>query len=274
MRRPVNSFLFWLATVFVLFVVLAPISWIFVTALKIPRDIYALDLTRLVVFSPTLDNFWYLFSQTPYWHEFGNTVIISVVSTVLVMLVSLPAAYSFARWNTGSGHLLFITISTRMFPAVVAAIPMFFLYKQLHIADTHIGIIMLYTYFNMSFATFLLYGFFREIPEELEQAALIDGYGRMEIFRKVIFPLIGPGAAITAVFCLVFAWNEFLYALLFTRLAARTLSLGISSLWGAIEIQWGPMAAGIAVGILPTLIAAWFMQRYIVRGLTFGAVKG
>lgn len=274
MRRPVNSFLFWLATAFVLFVVLAPISWIFVTAFKSSGDIYTLNLAKLFVFKPTLDNFWYLFNQTPYWHEFKNTAIISVVSTLLVMLVSLPAAYSFARWNTGSGHLLFITISTRMFPAVVAAIPMFFLFRQLHLGDSHIGIIMLYTYFNMSFATFLLYGFFREIPEELEQAALIDGYGRMQILRKVIFPLIGPGAAITAVFCLVFAWNEFLYALLFTRLAARTLSLGISSLWGAIEIQWGPMWAGIAMSILPTLIAAWFMQRYIIRGLTFGAVKG
>jgi multiple sugar transport system permease protein len=274
MKRPVNSFLFWLATAFVLFMVLAPISWIFVTAFKSSGDIYTLNLAKLFVFKPTLDNFWYLFNQTSYWHEFKNTAIISVVSTVLVMLVSLPAAYSFARWNTGSGHLLFITISTRMFPAVVAAIPMFFLFRQLHLGDSHIGIIMLYTYFNMSFATFLLYGFFREIPEELEQAAMIDGYGRMQILRKVIFPLIGPGAAITAVFCLVFAWNEFLYALLFTRIAARTLSLGISSLWGAIEIQWGPMAAGIAMSILPTLIAAWFMQRYIVRGLTFGAVKG
>jgi multiple sugar transport system permease protein len=274
MRRRVNSFLFWLATAFVLFVVVAPISWIFVTAFKTSTDIYTLNLAKLFVFKPTLDNFWYLFSQTPYWHEFKNTAIISVVSTLLVMVVSLPAAYSFARWNTGSGHLLFITISTRMFPAVVAAIPMFFLYRQLHLGDTYIGIIMLYTYFNMSFATFLLYGFFREIPEELEQAALVDGYGRMQILRKVIFPLIGPGAAITAVFCLVFAWNEFLYALLFTREAARTLSLGISSLWGAIEIQWGPMAAGIGISILPTLIAAWFMQRYIIRGLTFGAVKG
>lgn len=274
MRRRVNSLLFWLVTAAVLFAVIAPILWVYITALKSPDAIYSLDLTKLFVFKPTLDNFKYLFSQTPFWHEFRNTAIISVVSTVLVMLVSLPAAYSFARWNTGSGHLLFITISTRMFPAVVAAIPFFLMYKTLHLSDTHIGLILLYLYFNMSFATFLLFGFFREIPEELEQAALVDGYGRMQIFRRIILPLIAPGAAITAMFCLVFSWNEFLFALLFTRLSARTLSLGISSLWGAIEIQWGPMAAGVGLAILPTLIAAWFMQRYIIRGLTFGAVRG
>jgi len=274
MRRRRNSVLFWFGAVVVLFVVTAPILWIYLVAVKSPADIYSLDLTKLFVFAPTLDNFKYLLGQTPFGHEFLNTAIVSVVSTVLVMLVSLPAAYSFARFNTGSGHLLFVTISTRMFPAVVAAIPLFFAYKTLGISDTHVGLILLYLYFNMSFATFLLFGFFREIPEELEQAAMVDGYGRMEIFRKIIFPLIKPGASITAVFCLVFAWNEFLFALLFTRLNAKTLSLGISSLWGAIEIQWGPMAAGVGLAILPTLIIAWFMQRYIIRGLTFGAVKG
>ncbi|MBA7647768.1 Diacetylchitobiose uptake system permease protein DasC [subsurface metagenome] len=273
MRRGVNPFLFWFGTAAVLFVVIVPLLWVYITAFKSPADIYTLDLTKMFVFEPTLENFNYLFSQTPFWHELRNTAIVSVVSTVLVMLVSLPAAYSFARWNTGSGHLLFITISTRMFPAVVAAIPLFFMYKTLNLSDTHFGLILLYLYLNMSFATFLLFGFFREIPKELEEAARVDGYGRLQIFRKIVFPLVAPGAAITAMFCLVFSWNEFLFALLFTRLGTRTLSLGISSLWGAIEIQWGPMAAGVGLAILPTLIAAWFMQRYIIRGLTFGAVR-
>jgi len=247
---------------------------VYLTAFKAKVDIYHLGLDKFVIFSPTLANFHYLFTKTEFIPRFENSLIMVFASTALVMAVSLPAAYSFARWNTGSGHLLFVTISTRMFPAAVAAIPFFFTYKALGLLDTHFGLILLLFYFNMSFATFLLFGFFREIPPELEQAAMVDGYGRFEIFRKIIFPLIKPGAAITTVFCLVWAWNEFLFSFLFTKMNAVPVSVAMSLFWGSMEISWGAMAAAVALGILPTLIVAWLMQRYIIRGLTFGAVKG
>lgn len=270
----VKRVLFWVLTAIVLIVVLGPLVWIYLTAFKSPADIFAGGLARQFLFTPTLDNFKRMFTQYPFLSSLLNTLIVSIVSTALVMVVSVPAAYSFARWNTGGGHLLFVTVSTRMFPGVVAALPFFILYRNAGLLDTHIGLILLYTYFNMSFATFLLYGFFREVPVELEQAALIDGYGRFDIFRRVVLPLILPGIATTAVFCLIWSWNEFLYAFLFTRQTARTMTVLISSFWGSIEVQYGPMAAGAAIGVLPTLVAAWFMQRYVIRGLTFGAVKG
>jgi len=270
----IRKALFWLVTVIVLLIVIGPLLWIYLTAFKSAGDIFTTELKRLIVFAPTLDNFERIFTNYPFWFNLGNTAIISVVSTLIVMIVSMFAAYSFARWNTGGGHLLFVTISTRMFPGVVAAIPFFFVFRNLGLLDTHAGLILLYVYFNTSFATFLLYGFFRDIPVELEQAAMIDGYGRMEIFRKIIFPLILPGLAVTTVFCLIWSWNEFFYAFLFTRLKARTVNVLISSFWGSIEVQYGPMAAGAAITVFPTLAAAWFMQRYIIRGLTFGAVKG
>ncbi len=263
---------FWIGIVVILGVILFPIIWVYLTSFKTPDDI--LTTPPKLVFSPTLYNYEYIVSVRPSLIEFRNSLIIAIGSTALVMAVALPAAYSFARWNTGSGHLLFVTISTRMFPGVVAAIPFFFAFKELGLLDTHVGLMLLLFYFNMSFATFLLFGFFREVPEELEQAAMVDGYGRLDVFRKVVFPLIKPGVVITTIFCLVWAWNEFLYSLLFTRLAARTVSVGMSTFWGSVEIQWGPMAAMMALAILPTLIIAWFMQRYIIRGLTFGAVKG
>ncbi|UCD82383.1 MAG: carbohydrate ABC transporter permease [Desulfobacterales bacterium] len=266
--------LFWITTLVVLSIVIGPLLWIYLTAFKGPDDIFTTELKKLIVFTPTLENFERLFTDYPYWFNLGNTAIVSVVSTIFVMIVSLPAAYSFARWNTGGGHLLFVTISTRMFPGVVAAIPFFIVFRSLGLLDTHAGLILLYIYFNTSFATFLLYGFFREVPAELEYAAMIDGYGRMEIFRKIVFPLILPGLAVTTVFCLIWSWNEFFYAFLFTRLTARTVNVLISSFWGSIEVQYGPMAAGAGIAILPTLVAAWLMQRYIIRGLTFGAVKG
>lgn len=271
MRR---SVWFWLATAIILTVIVLPVVWIYLTSFKPPEDIWSLGVRRLFIFRPTLENYGYLFELTDFFAEIRNTVIVAVASTALVMAVSLPAAYSFARWNTGGGMLLFVTISTRMFPAVVAAIPFFFWFRAMGLLDTHIGLTLLLFYFNMSFATFLLFGFFREIPRELEDAAMVDGYGRFEIFRRIIFPLIKPGASITAVFCLIWAWNEFLFSFLFTRAAAKTVSVGISLFWAAMNIQWGPMAACVGLAIIPTLIAAWFMQRYIVRGLTFGAIKG
>ncbi len=270
----VKKVLFWLVMLIVLLVIVGPLLWVYLTAFKRPEDIFTTELAKLVVFAPTLGNFTRLFTDYPFWFNLGNTAIVSVGSTAIVMLVSMLAAYSFARWNTGGGHLLFTTISTRMFPGVVAAIPFFVMFRALGLLDTHAGLILLYVYFNTSFATFLLYGFFKEVPRELEQAAMIDGYARAEVFRKVVFPVVKPGLAVTTVFCLIWSWNEFFYAFLFTRLNARTANVLISSFWGSIEVQYGPMAAGAAIMILPTLVAAWFMQRYIIRGLTFGAVKG
>ncbi len=266
-----KKFLFWLSVGLMVFVFVFPVFWIYVTALKAPDDIFA---ENPFVFMPTLENFDYLINVRPSLTELVNSLIISVISTLFVMLVSIPAAYSFARFNTGNGHILFITISTRMFPGVVAAIPFFLLFRELNLLDTHLGLILLYVYFNMSFATFLLYGFFREIPESLEHAAMLDGYDRLSILRKIVFPLIKPGIAITTMFCLIWSWNEFLFAFLFTRTNARTISVGQSTFWGSVEIQWGPMAAMMGIAVLPTLLAAWLMQKHIIRGLTFGAVKG
>ena len=266
--------LFWAATLLVVFTFVSPLIWMYLTSFKTNADIYTQDLVKMFFFSPILDNYVNLFTRTVFVRELINTFVISSISTILVMLVALPAAYSFARFKTGKGHLLFVTISTRMFPGVVAALPFFFAYRDIGLLDTHLGLILLYVYFNMSFATFLLYGFFKEIPVELEYAARVDGYSQFDVLRKIVFPLIKPGVAITTAFCLIWSWNEFFFAFLFTRKVARTVSVGLSTFWGSVEIQWGPMAALMGIAILPTLLAAWFMQRYIIRGLTFGAVKG
>jgi len=259
-----RTVLFWFAISLMLFAFLFPVFWVYLTSLKQPDDIFGAGL----IFEPTFYNYRYLVEVRPSLNELLNSMIVSVASTIIVMAVSVPAAYSFARFNTGNGHLLFITISTRMFPGVVAAIPFFIAFRELNLLDTHFGLTMLYVYFNMSFATFLLYGFFKEIPASLENAAMLDGYNRIDVLRKVVFPLIKPGVAITTMFCLIWSWNEFLYAFLFTRRIARTASVGLSTFWGSVEIQWGPMAAFMGIAILPTLMAAWLMQRHIVRGLT------
>jgi len=271
MKHLLKHVIFWIGVVVLVLFFVFPIAWVYVTSFKGRADIV---VPTRIFFTPTLENYVYEFWKMPLLQQMKNSAITSVISTIFVMIISLPAAYSFARFNTGEGHLLFFTLTTRMFPPVVAAIPYFFIFKSWGLLDTHLGLILLYTYFNMSFATFLLYGFFREIPEELEYAAMVDGYGRLTIFRRIVFPLIAPGAAVTTVFCLIFSWNEFFFGYIFTRTVARTMSFGLLSHWGSVVVQWGPMAVGVGIAILPTLIAGLFMQRYIIRGLTFGAVKG
>lgn len=262
--------LFYILTILIVIAFVFPIFWVYVTSLKTNDAIRSTSLS----FTPTLENYVYLFTTRQAQIPLFNTLIISAVSTFIVMLISIPAAYSFARYNTSGGQLLFTTISTRMFPGVIAAIPFFSAFRDLRMLDTHIGLILMYVYFNMSFATFLMYGFFTEIPEQVEYAAMVDGYGRFDILRKIVFPLAKPGIAITTIFTLIWSWNEFFFAFLFTSRTAKTLSVELSLFWGATQIQWGAMAALMAIAMLPTLCVAVFLQKYIVRGLTFGAVKG
>jgi len=261
---------FWVALAVILFQAVFPIFCVYVTSLKTNEAIRSTNL----LFSPTVEHYVNLFVQRNAQWPLLNTLIISVVSTVLVMLISIPAAYSFARYNTSNGNLLFTTISTRMFPGVIAAIPFTLLFRDLGLRDTHFGIVLIYTYFNMSFATFLMYGFFREIPEQVEYAAMVDGYDRISILRKIVFPLAKPGIAITTIFTLIWAWNEFFYSFLFTSRFAKSVSVELSLFWGAAQIQWGAMAALMSITMIPPLVVAIVLQKYIVRGLTFGAVKG
>lgn len=266
--------LFWLGIYSVLFVFVLPLVWMYLTSFKTNADIYTQQVSKLFFFSPTLANYKSLFFETVFFREIINSLIIAFASTVLVIIVAVPAAYSFARYETGHGHLLFVTISTRMFPAAIAAIPFFMLFKGIGLLDTRLGLTLLYFYFNVSFAIFLMYAFFKDIPKELEDAAMIDGHSRVEVFRKILLPLMKPGIVVTAMFCLIWSWNEFLYAFLFTRNFSRTITMGIAAFWGSGQVQWGTMAGCVCFAILPTLIAGWFMQHFIIRGLTFGAVKG
>lgn len=272
MKKEMNwkRVLFWLLTVGIVFVFVFPIFWVYVTSLKTNDAIRSTSLA----FAPTFENYVYLFKTRNAMGPLLNTLVISVTSTLLVMLISIPAAYSFARYNTSGGQLLFTTISTRMFPGVIAAIPFFLVYRNFGLLDTHVGLILIYVYFNMSFATFLMYGFFTEIPEQVEYAAMVDGYDRLSILWKIVFPLAKPGIAITTIFTLIWAWNEFFFAFLFTSRYAKTVSVELSLFWGATQIQWGAMAALMAIAMFPTLFVAIVLQKYIVRGLTFGAVKG
>jgi multiple sugar transport system permease protein len=203
-----------------------------------------------------------------------NSAIIAGTSTVLSVGLGLLSAYSFSRFSIpGAGDMLFFILSTRMLPPVVVTIPIFLMYRSLGLHDTHLGMIILYTVFNLSFSVWLLKGFIDEIPREYEEAALVDGYTRWQAFRKVVLPQAITGIAATTVFCLIFAWNEYAFALMLTTEVARTAPPTIPSVIGRGVVEWNTIAAGSLGFLIPVVIITFVLRKHLLRGVTFGAIR-
>lgn len=203
-----------------------------------------------------------------------NSLIIAGGSTILSVTLGLFAAYAFSRFDIpGKDDLLFFILSTRMLPAVVVAVPLFLMYRQLGLHDTHLGMILLYTVFNLSLTVWLLKGFIDEIPREYEEAALVDGYTRFQAFYKIVLPQATTGIAATTVFSLIFAWNEYAFALMLTSNNARTAPPAIATMLGRGGIEWSAIAAGTLAFLIPVVIITFALRRHLLRGVTFGAVR-
>ncbi len=203
-----------------------------------------------------------------------NSFIIAVGSTIFSVGLGLFAAYAFSRFEMpGKDDLLFFILSTRMLPAVVVTIPLFLMYRQLGLHDTHAGMILLYTVFNLSLTVWLLKGFIDEIPREYEEAALVDGYTRFQAFYKIVLPQAATGIAATTVFALIFAWNEYAFALMLTSEAARTAPPAIATMQGRGGIEWSAIAAGSLAFLIPVVIITFALRKHLLRGVTFGAIR-
>ena len=209
-----------------------------------------------------------------YPSRFINSMIISVSSTVLAVAMGTLTAYGFSRFRMpGEQDWLFFILSTRMLPPVVVAIPMFLMYRAVGLVDTHVGLIILYTAFNLSFSVWLMKGFIDEIPKEYEEAALVDGYTRMEAFFRIVLPQSATGIAATAVFCFITAWNEYAFALMMTNRRAQTAPPYIPSQLGSGITDWTAIAAGTLLVLLPVAIFTFLLRKHLLRGVTFGAIR-
>lgn len=209
-----------------------------------------------------------------YASRFANSIIVAVVSTFLAVALGTLTAYGFSRFKMpGEGDWLFFILSTRMLPPVVVAIPMFLMYRMAGLYDTHIGLIILYTAFNLSFSVWLMKGFIDEIPKEYEEAALVDGYTRMEAFFKIVLPQATTGMAATAVFCFITAWNEYAFALMMTNRTAQTAPPYIPSQLGSGLTDWTVIAAGSLLFLIPVALFTFFLRAHLLRGVTFGAIR-
>ena len=211
---------------------------------------------------------------SPYVSRLRNSLIIAGLSTLLAVFLGFLAAYAFSRFKVpGENDLLFFILSTRMLPAVVVTIPIFLMYREIGLHDTHLGMILLYTVFNLSLTVWLLKGFIDEIPREYEEAAMVDGYTRLQALRKVVLPQAVTGIAATTVFCLIFAWNEYAFALMLTTEHARTAPPSIPTMLGRGGIEWSAIAAGTLGFLIPVVIVTFALRKYLLRGVTFGAIR-
>ena len=203
-----------------------------------------------------------------------NSVIIGFGSTFLAVFLGTLTAYAFSRFRVPlQDDLLFFILSTRMMPPIAIAIPIFLMFRNLGLSDTHLGMILLYTAVNMSLSVWLLKGFMDEIPREYEEAAMVDGYTRLQAFFKVVLPQATTGIAATAIFCLIFAWNEYAFALLLTSGEAQTAPPFIPIIIGEGGLDWPAVAAGTTLFLLPVLVFTVMLRSHLLRGITFGAVR-
>jgi len=269
--------------VFVLVLIVAllffmfPVVWMFLTSFKSQEEYFSYP----PVFWPksfSLRNYVNSMAFPPDGRGglqgLRDSLVIAAASTLASVVIGSLASYSISRFKTGGENFSFWILSTRMFPPVAAALPLFLIFKQLRLLDNHLSLIIANTIFNLPFVIWLLKGFFDELPVEMEEAAMIEGCGRLKVFRLIALPLIAPGLVATSLFCFVFSWNEFMFALLLTRRNVRTLTIIVPSLVGGHEILWGEIAAIGTLAIIPGVLLSLLLQRFLVRGLSLGAVKG
>jgi len=253
---------------------LFPFYWMVGTSFKLEDEYWSLPPTWIPM-NPNWRNFELFITTLGISRSFLNSLIIGSCSTIITILVGSLAGYYLARIEfRGKNSLAFWILSQRALPAISIAVPIFILYKTLGLLDTYIGMIGVYTLMNLPFAIWVLRSFFAEIPADMEEAAMIDGTSRFGALFRIVFPVSVPGIMATAILCFIFSWNEFLFALVLTRLDARTLPLEIAAMRSTESWRFGQISAICVIAILPILLFSLFVQKYIVRGLTLGGVKG
>ncbi len=251
---------------------LFPIYWLVMISFKTADEIYAFPPVWWPA-SLQFDNYLVLFKDgdaTAVW----NSLVIASGSTVLAMVIGTLCAYSLARYKTGGDHLSNWVLSQRMVPPIAVVFPVFLLYAMLGWVDTYIGMILLYTAFNLPYVIWMMRGYIQDIPKTLEEAALIDGCTRWQVLWKVVLPMCRAGLLATAIFTFIFAWNEFLFALVLTRTEVVTYTVQVTHYFGGQSNFWTKIAAMSVLGTVPVFVAVICMQRYLVRGMSLGAVKG
>jgi multiple sugar transport system permease protein len=262
-------------------IMLFPVLWMLETSIKEGRDIYAVP-AKFLGFDVTFQHYKDVFVQqgggggtSDLARSFGNSAIVAGLSTLIATVLGVPAAWAYSRFSIkGKKDQLFFILSTRFMPPVVVVIPIFLMFRDLDLINTKLGLVLIYAAFNLPFTIWMVKGFVDEVPAEYEDAAMLDGYSRFEAFYRFTLPLLVPGIAATAVFALIFSWNEFVFAVFLTSTeSVRTAPPAIAGLIGGTTVDWGLVSASATVFAAPVLLFAFLVRKHLVAGVTLGAVR-
>ncbi len=230
---------------------------------------------RLLTAPVTLENYRLLIGSGDIGPYFINSVVVALLTTFISLILGSLAAYGFARYNWRKREdRAFWILSQRFLPAMAVVIPYFLMASLFRLLDTRTLLIICYTTFNIPFTIWMMRGFIEELPMELEEAAFVDGCTRLQTMRRVVLPLVLPGMTATAIFCIINSWNEFVFANFLTSIHAKTVPTSVMMYLSISGVKWGEMAATGVLAVLPVFVFAIAVQKYMIRGLTFGAVKG
>jgi len=253
---------------------LGPFFWIVTTSLKGNEDFFAYPPVWIPS-EPSLSHYVGLFTRSSGARYFMNSLAISSLSMLAALAVSLPTAYSIARWRFGGGFLSAFLLVLRMLPAIALIIPIYIMYKLFGLTNNYLGLVILYTVVYIPFAVWLLVGFLRDFPIEIEEAAMIDGCSRLRALAQVVVPIIAPGLAVVALFAFIATWNEFLFAIVLTGIETKTMMVLVTSFTsGGTDAFFGEASASVVLGVLPAFAVAFMLERYLVKGLALGGTKG
>lgn len=272
-HRPLGSRAAQLAVEFIVAVavaiVLFPFLWIFLASIKPPHLVAEPDVW---LFTPSLANWADVLLRSDVPQNILNSLIVSVATVAIALLLGCPAAYAFSRFKAGGGTR-FAILAAEMMPPAILILPLFLVFYRLGLIDSLAGVVIAHLTLVMPVVTWFLIGFFDDVPRELEEQAMIDGYTQFQAFYKVVLPTIRPGVAAAAVFGFVLSWNDLFYALILTGGESRTLPVAIAGFWTFRGVDMGKMAVAILLAIVPILVVSFFIQKHLIRGLGGGAVK-
>jgi multiple sugar transport system permease protein len=273
-RRWIGHALTYLGLAAALFFFLGPFFWIVTTSLKGNEDFFAYPPAWIPT-PPSLAHYAALFTRSSGARYFTNSMVISSLSMLAALAVSLPTAYSIARWRFGGGFLSVLLLVLRMLPAIALIIPIYIMYKMFGLTNSYLGLVIIYTVVYIPFAVWLMVGFIRDFPIEIEEAAMIDGCSRVRALVQVVVPIIAPGLAVVALFAFIATWNEFLFAVVLTGIETKTMMVLVTSFTsGGTDAFYGEASASVVLGVLPAFAIAFILQRYLVKGLALGGTKG
>lgn len=255
--------------------VLVPVVWMFSTAFKPEAEIITVP-PRWLPQKPTLEAFERFFNDYPFVNQLKNSLIFVVGSTVITVACACLAGYGVTRFQfKGKNAFMSFLLLTQMFPSIMLLVPYYTVLKTIGLLNTYLGIILVYVSINIAFCTWMMMGYFRSLPTDLDEAAIVDGCNRWQVFWKIILPLTLPGLASVAIYAFITGWNEYMFAsILTTTDSMKTITIGIAELNGQYKVLWNDMMAASIIASLPLIILYMFMQKYFISGLTAGAVKG